>query len=132
MEQPNAGQGQMAAAPQAAPTPTPMPVAAPPQPQAPAMETGGKTNTESYGRGGSIGDFFSDLNIVDIAISAFIVAGVLYSIHYFKFMMMLEKTGYSDLSSRMAKLESAVTAQQAEMNATGGRNQRRRPLMRIG
>jgi hypothetical protein len=124
--------GNPSPAPAAAPAPTPMPVAATPAPlPAPApesMASGGAT-----GGGGGIRDFFSDVNLVDIAISAFIVAGVLYSIHYFKFMMTLEKTGYSDLSSRMGKLESAVTAQQAELNATGGMNgKRRRPVMRLG
>jgi len=128
MEQVSASQSTMAAsaAPQApaqpVSAPQPMPVSQP----VPQMAEGGST-----GGGGGIKDFFSDMNLVDIAISAFIVAGVLYSIHYFKFMMMLEKTGYSDLSSRIGKLESAVTAQQAEMNASGGSN-KRRPLMRIG
>lgn len=128
MEQPNMGQGQMAA-----PQPTPAPVAAPPQPMpaAPQPMSGGG-GTDNYEKGGSIKDFFSDVNIVDIAISAFIVAGVLYSIHYFKFMMTLEKSGYSDLSSKVAKLESAVKAQQAEMNATGSGYKRSRPIMRIG
>ncbi len=125
--------GNPSPAPAAAPAPTPMPVAATPAsmpaPATASMASGGATG----GGGGGIREFFSDVNLVDIAISAFIVAGVLYSIHYFKFMMTLEKTGYADLSSRMGKLESAVTAQQAELNATGGMNgKRRRPVMRLG
>ena len=98
-----------------------MPIAAPPimpektvVPQ--SMDYG---ENQNFSNGGTVRDFFSDVNIIDVAISAFIIGGVLYSIHYFKFIMMLEKTGYTDMSSRMAKLESAMTAKQAEANATG-------------
>jgi outer membrane murein-binding lipoprotein Lpp len=50
-------------------------------------------------------------------------------------MMMLEKSGYADLSARVAKLQSAMDAQKAEMNAAGSGKldrQRRRPVMRLG
>jgi hypothetical protein len=100
---------------------TAMPMAAPASmPAAPPAATPiPESDSSRYENGGSIRDFLGDINLVDVAISAFIIGGVLYSIHYFKFMMMLEKTGYTDMSSRMAKLESAMTAKQAEANATG-------------
>ena len=101
---------------------TAMPMAAPasmPAAPAPVPTSIPEADSSRYENGGSIRDFLGDINLVDVAISAFIIGGVLYSIHYFKFMMMLEKTGYTDMSSRMAKLESAMTAKQAEANATG-------------
>jgi hypothetical protein len=84
------------------------------------------------GGGGGIKGFFNDINIVDIAISAFIVGGVIYAIQYYKFMMMIEKTGYADLSARIQKLESAALAAKktAEVNAAGSKG--RRPVMRLG
>ena len=110
-----------------APAPAPAPMAAAPMPM--------------YGEGGDIGDsgggggikgFFNDINIVDVAISAFIVGGVIYAIQYYKFMMMIEKTGYADLSARIQKLESAALAAKktAEVNAAGSKG--RRPVMRLG
>jgi len=68
-----------------APAPVVAPVTAPVATPAPVYAEGG-------GVGASIKGFFSDINLVDIAISAFIVAGVLYSIHYYKYMMLLEKS----------------------------------------
>jgi hypothetical protein len=48
-------------------------------------------------------------------------------------MMMLEKSGYADLSSRVQKLESALAAQKAELNASGKMDKmRKKPLMRLG
>jgi hypothetical protein len=127
-----------------APAPASTPMAAPPAaspnyvapptnlPQAPIMENGGETS--SRGGGSAIKDFFSDINLVDVAISAFIVGGVLYTIHYYKFMMMIEKTGYADLSSRIQKMESALSAakKKSEVNASGnGRMNRRRALISL-
>ena len=123
---------------QAAPAPmvpppapaAPMPVAAQPM-AAPPMEDGGAVIKKS----GGIKEWFSDINIVDVAVSAVIVGAVLYTVHYYKFMMMLEKSGYADLSGKVAKLQSAMDAQKAEMNAAGGNKldrQRRRPVMRLG
>jgi hypothetical protein len=114
-----------AAAPAAAPMAAPMPMAAPP------YEDGGAI----VKKGGGIKEWFSDINIVDVAVSAVIVGAVLYTVHYYKFMMMLEKSGYADLSGKVAKLQSAMDAQKAEMNATGNNKldrQRRRPVMRLG
>jgi hypothetical protein len=47
-------------------------------------------------------------------------------------MMMLEKSGYTDLSERVQKLESSIQAAKktAEMNASG-MQQKRRPVMRM-
>jgi len=106
-----------AAVPPVAPSPnyTPPP---PPVQSAPAMAEGGETEG---GRGGGIKAFFSDVNVVDVTISAFIVAAVIYSIQYHRYMMMIEKTGYADLSTRVQKLESSIEAakRKAEANAAG-------------
>jgi hypothetical protein len=103
--------------PPAAPSPnyTPPPPATPP---VPAMAEGGET---SGGSGGGIKAFFSDVNVVDVTVSAFIVAAVIYSIQYHRYMMMIEKTGYADLSTRVQKLESSIEAakRKAEANAAG-------------
>ena len=114
-----------AAAPMAA---TPMPMAAPPQPMPSSMAEGGDTAAPKS----PVKDFFSDVDILDVTISAFIVGAVLYSVHYYKFMMMMEKTGYADLNGRMAKLENAMAKKAAaEANAAGGGRKQRRPVMRI-
>lgn len=124
--------------PQAAPAPmVPPPAAAPavapmaPSPMAPPpYEEGGAI----VKKGGGIKEWFSDINIVDVAVSAVIVGAVLYTVHYYKFMMMLEKSGYADLNTKVAKLQSAVDAQKAEMNAAGNGKldrQRRKPVMRL-
>ena len=126
---------QPAPAPMAAPA-APMaaggqpPMATPPMAAAPPFEEGGAV----VKKGGGIKEWFSDINIVDVTVSAFIVGAVLYTVHYYKFMMMLEKSGYADLNTKVAKLQSAVDAQKAEMNAAGNGKldrQRRRPVMRL-
>jgi hypothetical protein len=123
-----------AAVPPVAPAPspnyTPPP---PPAPSAPAMAEGGETEG---GKGGGIKAFFSDVNVVDVTISAFIVAAVIYSIQYHRYMMMIEKTGYADLSTRVQKLESSIEAakRKAEANAAGSgkvNTGRRRALMSL-
>ena len=121
-----------AAVPPAAPSPnyTPPP---PPAPSASAMAEGGET---SGGGGGGIKAFFSDVNVVDVTVSAFIVAAVIYSIQYHRYMMMIEKTGYADLSTRVQKLESSIEAakRKAEANAAGSGKpnmSRRRALMTL-
>jgi hypothetical protein len=89
-----------------------------------AMAEGGETPRKNPFR-----DFFSDINVMDVAVSALIVAGVIYSIQYHKFMMMLEKSGYTDLSSRLAKVESEIAAakrKSTEANAAGRPGMRRR------
>jgi hypothetical protein len=120
---PMAGTPSAAAAPA---TPPLMAVQPPPMtpPATPLMEKGGATS--SGGFGGAIRNFFEDINIVDVVTSAFIVGGVLYAVHYFKFMMMMEKTGYADLNTRIQKIEAANKKQEsATANATGNR---RRPM----
>jgi hypothetical protein len=121
-----------AAVPPAAPSPnyTPPP---PPAPSAPAMAEGGETPS---GSGGGIKAFFSDVNVVDVTISAFIVAAVIYSVQYHRYMMMIEKTGYADLSTRVQKLESSIEAakRKAEANAAGSGKpnmRKRRALMSL-
>jgi len=124
--------------PQAAPAPmVPPPAAAPaaapmsaPPMAPPPFEDGGAI----VKKGGGIKEWFSDINIVDVAVSAVIIGAVLYTVHYYKFMMMLEKSGYADLNTKVSKLQSAVDAQKAEMNAAGNGKldrQRRRPVMRL-
>jgi len=115
----------------AAPAPMPAPAPAPMQAAPMPMYADGGDMGDS-GKSGGIKGFFEDINIVDVAISAFIVGGVIYAIQYYKFMMMIEKTGYADLSARIQKLESAAQAAKkvAEANASGSRS--RRPVMRLG
>lgn len=115
------------------PPPPPMPPA--PAPAAPAatpvMAEGGTTGSGGgSGFTGKVKEFFSDINLLDVAISAFIVGGVLYAVHYYKFMMMMEKTGYADLSTRVQRLESQMAAakKNAEANAAG--NGRMQPMRR--
>ena len=57
---------------------------APPMPQTLSMEDGGSVKSSN-----PIKNFFSDINVVDVTVSAFIVAAVIYSINYHKFMMMI-------------------------------------------
>ena len=121
-------------APVPAPAAAPMPMAQnPPIPAAPVstMADGADVGSGDSG-GGGVKDFFKDINILDVAISAFIVGGVIYAMQYFKYMMMLEKSGYTDLSERVQKLESSIQAAKktAEMNASG-MQQKRRPVMRM-
>ena len=118
-----------AAVPPAAPSPNYIPPT-PPAPSTPMMADGGETS----GGGGGIKAFFSDVNVVDVTVSAFIVAAVIYSIQYHRYMMMIEKTGYADLSTRVQKLESSIEAskRKAEANAAGNGNMRRkRALMSL-
>ena len=128
----DAGAAVQTAAPAPSPNYTPPPPAAPP-PSASAMAEGGET---SGGGGGGIKAFFSDVNVVDVTVSAFIVAAVIYSIQYHRYMMMIEKTGYADLSTRVQKLESSIEAakRKAEANAAGSGKpnmRRRRALMSL-
>jgi hypothetical protein len=128
--QTGSGMGSTASAAQAAPSPSPNYV--PPTPPTPApatteMALGGETSSS----GGGFKEFFSDINVVDVVLSAFIVAGVIYSVYYNKYMMKLEKTGYQDVTDRVMKLESSIAAREAEMNAIGNANKRRKPLMRL-
>lgn len=113
----------------ASPQYTPPPIPAPP---APIMADGGGVDSGGGSGGGNkFTEFFSDINILDVAISAFIVGGVLYAVHYFKFMMMMEKTGYADLSAKVQKIEGQLAAakKNAEQNATGNGMRRKRALM---
>jgi hypothetical protein len=103
--------------------PTPAPAATP------VMESGGSTG------GGGIKGWFRDINLVDVTVSAFVIGAVLYTVHYYKFMMMMEKTGYADLSGRVSKMEAELAAakKKTQMNAAGSMNSMRgrRPMMRL-
>ena len=119
-------------------SPAPSPNYVPPTPMPPpatqTMADGGesKSSDNAPSRYDGIRSFFADVNIVDIAISAFLVAGITYIVYYYKYMLKLEKTGYADLSDRMMKLESAIAAREAQLNAAGNMNRKKRPLMRLG
>lgn len=115
---PVAAVGAATTAPAVSPQYTPPP---PPMMPQPAMAEGGSVASGGSGGSNKFKEFFSDINLLEVAISAFIIGGVLYSIHYFKFMMMLEKTGYADLNTRIQRLESQMSAakKSAEANATG-------------
>ncbi len=110
-------------------TPPPAPQAAaspqytPPPTNAPTMAEGGDTNTPAP-RKNPLSGFFADINIIDVTISAFVVGAVIYSIQYHKFMMMMEKTGYADLSTRLNRVENDIASAKkkaSEANASGGR-----------
>ena len=123
-----------------APMPQAPPPMAQPMPQAPMQMGGapmvGMANNGAYinnNGGGGIKGWLKDINILDVTISAFIVGGIIYAVQYYRFMMLLEKTGYADVSSRISKLESSIAAQKAEQNASGNMDRmRRRPVMRLG
>jgi hypothetical protein len=115
----------------------PMPVAQPmPQMAMGGMDDMGSGNGAFIKKGGSIKEFFNDINILDVTISAFVIGGIFYAIYYYKYMMMMEKTAYVDISTRIQKIESALAAQKAELNAAGKMDKmsgmRKRPLMRLG
>lgn len=126
--------GQMSMPAQQPMSPNYVPPAPPPTPASQTMANGGESssnqNTPTAYDG--IKGFFSDVNILDVAISAFLVAGITYIIYYHKYMLKLEKTGYADLSDRVMKLESAIAAREAQLNAAGSMNKTKRPLMRLG
>lgn len=121
-------------------TPPPMPMAAPPAPMAaPPMGGGGEDMGGGNGafitKRGGIKAFFEDINILDVTFMAVVFGAIIYQVQYTRYMMILEKSGYVDLSKRVQKLESSVAAQKAELNASGsGRidKMRKKPLMRIG
>lgn len=128
--QTGSGMGSTASAAQTAPSPSPNyvpPTPPTPPPATTEMASGGETASS----GGGFKEFFSDINVVDVVLSAFIVAGVIYSVYYNKYMMKLEKTGYQDVTDRVMKLESSMAAREAEMNAIGSATKRRKPLMRL-
>ena len=118
----------MAAATGAAVQPTPAPAPSPMYTPPPAPSASAGPEPTSMGGGGPLREFFSDVNLLDVTIAAFIVGAVLYSIQYHKFMMMLEKTGYADLSTRVQKLESSLEAakRKAEANASGSMKRKKR------
>lgn len=122
-----AGSAAAAMPPQAAPSPNYVPPIPPaPQPM-PQMAEGGATQS-SYG--GNIKAFFADINWLDIALSSFIIAAMVYSIKYHKYMLMIEKSGYTNLSDRLNSLETKVAKKMTEMNATG-KGMRRRAVVRL-
>lgn len=84
----------------------------------------------NVGRGNPFKDFFNDINILDITISAFIVAGVIYSISYYKFQMLKDQKGYAEISQRIATIESQIKKVNSELNATGS-NKKKKPLVRL-
>ena len=121
---------QVAPAAAAAPAPAaPSPQYIPPPSTMPSMAEGGDVGGAAP-RKNPFKDFFSDINVVDVAISAFIVGAVIYSIQYHKFMIMMEKTGYADLSTRINRVENdiAVAKRKAatEANASGNMRMRRK------
>jgi len=123
--------GGAAAAPIPQPAATPSPNYVPPIPPpstAPPMENGGETGS-SYGSGFKA--FFSDINWLDIALSSFIIAAMAYSIKYHKYMLMIEKSGYTNLTDRINSIETKVSKKISEMNATGGSKMRSRAAVRL-
>jgi hypothetical protein len=122
----------------ATPAPIPQPAGSPspnyvpppipsPAPAAPAMQDGGITGTS----GGGIKAFFSDINWLEVALSSFIIAAMAYSIKYHKYMLMIEKSGYTNLNDRLQSLETKMTKKISELNATGSSKFRRRAAVRL-
>lgn len=126
--EPAAAGAQVAPAAPAAPAPSPH-YTPPPMNNMPTMADGGDVGGTAP-RKNPFKDFFSDINVVDVAVSAFIVGAVIYSIQYHKFMIMMEKTGYADLSTRLNRLESDMASMKkkaaVEANASGNRMMRRK------
>ena len=103
-----------------------MPMQPPMQPQQPSFEDGGTTPAKSN----PIKDFFSDINIVEAGIMALGVATFIYAIYYYKFEMIMTKTGYADLNARLQKIEVEEGKRKtAEMNASGGKMKKKRILI---
>lgn len=113
-------------APAVSPQYNPPPIQIPTAPDSMMAQGGDVSDSGDGGGSNKFKEFFNDINLLDVAISAFIVGGILYSVHYYRFMMMLEKTGYADLNGRIQKIESDIASAKisAEMNATGGRPNR--------
>ncbi len=107
----------------------------PPPSNTPMMAEGGDTSAPAP-RKNPLSGFFADINIIDVTISAFIVGAVIYSIQYHKFMMMMEKTGYADLSTRLNRVENDIASAKkkaSEANASGGKGfiRRKRALVTL-
>lgn len=121
-----------ATAPIPAPAASPNYVPPPPPPQMQShtagMEGGGETKSDY---GGNLKAFFAGINWLDVAISSFIIAAMVYSIKYHKYMMMIEKSGYTNLNDRIQSVESKLNKKVAEMNATGSGKYRRRAVVRL-
>jgi hypothetical protein len=109
--------------------PAPSPQYIPPPSSMPSMAEGGDVGG-APARKNPFKDFFTDINVVDVAISAFIVGAVIYSIQYHKFMIMMEKTGYADLSTRINRLENDISTAKrkaaTEANASGSMGMRKK------
>ena len=113
------------------PSPNYVPPPMPPMQGGATMQAGGETTGGGSSYGGNIKAFFADINWLDVAISSFIIAAMVYSIKYHKYMMMLEKSGYTNLNDRIQSLESKVNRKITEMNATGSNKMRRRAVVRL-
>jgi hypothetical protein len=124
------GQPPMATPPMATPPMATPPMATPPMGGVDDMGGGGGAFIK---KSGGIKAFFEDINVLDVTFMAIVFGAIIYQVQYTRFMMMLEKSGYADLSTKLQKLESSIAAQKAEMNASGRMDKmRKRPLMRIG
>lgn len=110
------------------PAPSPMyvppPAPAPPVPPAP-IDT--PAPPEKMGAGGAIREFFSDVNMLDVVVAAFVVGGLMYMTYYYKYQMNMGKNQFADLSGRVSKLESQAEAakKKAEANAAGNGKRKR-------
>jgi hypothetical protein len=116
------------------PAPIPQPAASPspnyvppPTQAVPSMQEGGITGTS----GGGIKAFFSDINWLEVALSSFVIAAMAYSIKYHKYMLMIEKSGYTNLNDRLQSLETKVTKKISELNANGSGRFKRRAAVRL-
>lgn len=68
--------------------------------------------------GGPIKEWFEDINILDVSISAFIIASVFYVVNYYKYQMLLEKSTLADLRTKIDNMDNRIKQMQ---NMTQGR-----------
>lgn len=111
------------------PPPSTSPVA-PVNQTAPAMVNEPDVKMGSGGDVGAVGgirEFFADVNLLDVILSAVVTGTLFYMIYYYKFQVHMAKTNYADINGRLSKIESAVEAakKKAEANATGSRQRKK-------
>jgi len=114
---PNVAVPNMGATPQMPIDANPMPMYNPMQNTMPMMdnsyEMGGQT------KGNAFKDFFGDINILDVMLSAFIVGGILYVVYYYRHQMAKDKTMFTDFDTRISTIEKQLKKVNSELNATG-------------
>jgi hypothetical protein len=96
---------------QAAATPAPAPVQTAPASSATTQNT---TPPESskMSSGGSIGDFFDDINWVDVGILMLGTAALYYTIYYYRIKIKTQKRELLDVANRIDMMDAKISALQ--------------------